>query len=147
MSVVGTRAVARSGTPQIRSRRGRALPMAGQGLYGRFPSDSSHVISSPFPELCSAHARHPFSVDEARGLIFDKEERGPDEDLRLRFEAGSAFDDDNKAVARTIHKASSSDISPNHGSPKKRPADAGLGQLPNDPKPRMMLRTVSRARS
>jgi len=23
--------------------------------------DSSHVISSPFPELCSAHARRPFS--------------------------------------------------------------------------------------
>ena len=28
-----------------------------QDLFGRFPSDSSHVISSPFPELCSAHAR------------------------------------------------------------------------------------------
>ncbi len=28
-----------------------------QGLLGRFPSDSSHVISSPFPELRSAHAR------------------------------------------------------------------------------------------
>ena len=27
-----------------------------QDLYERFPSDSSHVISSPFPELCSAHA-------------------------------------------------------------------------------------------
>jgi hypothetical protein len=29
-----------------------------QDLFGKFPSDSSHVISSPFPELCSAHARH-----------------------------------------------------------------------------------------
>jgi hypothetical protein len=28
-----------------------------QDLFGKFPSDSSHVISSPFPELCSAHAR------------------------------------------------------------------------------------------
>ena len=27
-----------------------------QDLFGKFPSDSSHVISSPFPELCSAHA-------------------------------------------------------------------------------------------
>ena len=26
-----------------------------QDLFGKFPSDSSHVISSPFPELCSAH--------------------------------------------------------------------------------------------
>jgi hypothetical protein len=29
-----------------------------QDLFGRFPSDSSHVISSPFPELCSAHATY-----------------------------------------------------------------------------------------
>jgi hypothetical protein len=29
-----------------------------QDLFGKFPSDSSHVISSPFPELCSAHARY-----------------------------------------------------------------------------------------
>jgi len=26
-----------------------------QDLFRKFPSDSSHVISSPFPELCSAH--------------------------------------------------------------------------------------------
>jgi hypothetical protein len=26
-----------------------------------FQNDSSHVISSPFPELCSAHARHLFA--------------------------------------------------------------------------------------
>ena len=29
-----------------------------QDLFGKFPSDSSHVISSPFPELCSAHATY-----------------------------------------------------------------------------------------
>jgi transcriptional regulator with XRE-family HTH domain len=39
------------------------------------------------------------SADE---LIFDKDERGPDEDLRLQFEAVSAFDDEDKAVARTL---------------------------------------------
>ena len=39
------------------------------------------------------------SADE---LIFDKEERNPDEDLRLQFEAISAFDDEDKAVARTL---------------------------------------------
>jgi len=27
-----------------------------QDLFRKFPSDSSHVIPSPFPELCSAHA-------------------------------------------------------------------------------------------
>ena len=32
-----------------------------QDLFGKFPSDSSHVISSPFPELCSAHARLRFA--------------------------------------------------------------------------------------
>ena len=31
-----------------------------QDLFGKFPSDSSHVISSPFPELCSAHATFTF---------------------------------------------------------------------------------------
>lgn len=39
------------------------------------------------------------SADE---LIFDKDERGPDDDLRLQFEAISAFDDEDKAVARTV---------------------------------------------
>jgi transcriptional regulator with XRE-family HTH domain len=39
------------------------------------------------------------SADE---LIFDKDERSPDEDLRLQFEAISAFDDEDKAVARTL---------------------------------------------
>jgi transcriptional regulator with XRE-family HTH domain len=39
------------------------------------------------------------SADE---LIFDKDERGPDEDLRLQFEAVSAFDEEDKAVARTV---------------------------------------------
>ncbi len=42
-----------------------------QDLFGRFPSDSSHAISSPFPELCSAHARADtlaFSELEGRGL-------------------------------------------------------------------------------
>jgi len=29
-----------------------------QDLFGKFPSDSSHAISSPFPELCSAHATY-----------------------------------------------------------------------------------------
>ena len=29
-----------------------------QDLFGKFPSDSSHVISSPFPELCSAHTTY-----------------------------------------------------------------------------------------
>jgi hypothetical protein len=29
-----------------------------QDLFGKFPSDSSHVISSPFPELRSAHATY-----------------------------------------------------------------------------------------
>jgi len=39
-----------------------------QDLFGRFPSDSSHVIPSPFPELCSAHARHLLSqrLDQTR---------------------------------------------------------------------------------
>lgn len=39
------------------------------------------------------------SADE---LIFDKDERSPDEDLRLQFEAVSAFDDADKAVAKTL---------------------------------------------
>ena len=44
---------------KTRFRAGASLTRAGfdpQDLYRRFPSDSSHVISSPFPELCSAHA-------------------------------------------------------------------------------------------
>ena len=39
------------------------------------------------------------SADE---LIFDKDERGPDDDLKLQFEAVSAFDDEDKAIARTL---------------------------------------------
>ena len=35
-------------------------------------------------------------------LIFDDNERGPSDDLKLQFEAISAFDEEDKAVARTL---------------------------------------------
>jgi len=35
-------------------------------------------------------------------LLFDKEERGPDDDLRLQFEALSQFSQEEKAVARVL---------------------------------------------
>jgi hypothetical protein len=49
--------------PEPRKTRFRLVATLGragfdpQDQFGKFPSDSSHVISSPFPELCSAHAR------------------------------------------------------------------------------------------
>ena len=49
---------------KTRFRLGANLGRAGldpQDLFGKFPSDSSHVISSPFPELCSAHATFTIS--------------------------------------------------------------------------------------
>ena len=35
-------------------------------------------------------------------LIFEKDERGPDEELRLQFEAISRFDPEDKKVVRTV---------------------------------------------
>jgi len=35
-------------------------------------------------------------------LLFDKDERGPDADLTLEFEALSQFDDEDKAIARKV---------------------------------------------
>lgn len=35
-------------------------------------------------------------------LLFDESERGPDEDLRLQFEAVSQFDDEEKQVVRAL---------------------------------------------
>ncbi len=35
-------------------------------------------------------------------LVFDSDERGPDDDLKLQFEALSAFDPEAKAVARVL---------------------------------------------
>ncbi len=35
-------------------------------------------------------------------LVFDKYERGPDEELRLEFEAISQFDPEDKAIARKV---------------------------------------------
>ncbi|RLB60297.1 MAG: XRE family transcriptional regulator [Deltaproteobacteria bacterium] len=35
-------------------------------------------------------------------LVFDAEERGPSDDLRLQFEAVASFDEEDKAVARTL---------------------------------------------
>ncbi len=35
-------------------------------------------------------------------LVFDREERGPDEDLKLEFEAVSQFDDEDKAIAKKV---------------------------------------------
>jgi transcriptional regulator with XRE-family HTH domain len=35
-------------------------------------------------------------------LVFDKDERGPDDQLRLEFEAISEFDPDEKAVVRKV---------------------------------------------
>lgn len=39
------------------------------------------------------------STDE---LIFDADERGPSDDLRLQFEAVAAFDDNDKAIAKAL---------------------------------------------
>ena len=35
-------------------------------------------------------------------LVFDEDERGPDEELKLQFEAVSQFSPEEKAVARTV---------------------------------------------
>lgn len=35
-------------------------------------------------------------------LVFDDDERGPSDDLKLQFEAISTFDEQDKAVARTL---------------------------------------------
>ena len=35
-------------------------------------------------------------------LIFDSEERSPDDDLRLQFEALKGFSDEEKQVAKTV---------------------------------------------
>jgi len=35
-------------------------------------------------------------------LVFDDDERGPSDDLKLQFEAVSAFGEEDKAVARTL---------------------------------------------
>lgn len=35
-------------------------------------------------------------------LVFDKDERGPDEDLKLEFEALSQFDPEEKAIAKKV---------------------------------------------
>lgn len=35
-------------------------------------------------------------------LVFDKDERGPDDDLRLQFEAISQFSTEEKKIARTL---------------------------------------------
>ncbi len=38
----------------------------------------------------------------ADSLLFDEDERGPDDDLRLQFEAVARLDDDEKQVVRTV---------------------------------------------
>lgn len=38
-------------------------------------------------------------------LLFGKDERGPDDDLRLQFEAVSRFDEDEKRVVRSLLEA------------------------------------------
>jgi transcriptional regulator with XRE-family HTH domain len=35
-------------------------------------------------------------------LVFDKDERGPDDDLKLAFEAVSQFDAEDKAIAKKV---------------------------------------------
>ncbi len=35
-------------------------------------------------------------------LVFDDDERGPSDDLKLQFEAVSAFDEEDRAIARTL---------------------------------------------
>jgi len=57
---------------KTRFRAGASLTRAGldpQDLFGKFPSDSSHVIPSPFPELCSAHATHHHCNNAVRGTL------------------------------------------------------------------------------
>lgn len=38
-------------------------------------------------------------------LVFDETERGPDEDLRLQFEAASQLDDEGKALVKALLEA------------------------------------------
>ena len=38
----------------------------------------------------------------ADGLVFEREERGPNEEFRLQFEAFTQFDKDEKKAARTL---------------------------------------------
>ena len=38
----------------------------------------------------------------ADSLVFDKDERGPGDDLKLEFEALNQFDDEEKAIARKV---------------------------------------------
>jgi len=35
-------------------------------------------------------------------LVFDEDERGPSDELKLQFEAVSAFDDEDRAIARAL---------------------------------------------
>ena len=35
-------------------------------------------------------------------LVFDEDERGPSDELKLQFEALSAFDDEDRAIARAV---------------------------------------------
>jgi hypothetical protein len=54
-------------------------------------------------------------------LIFDTDERGPDTDLRLAFEAANRLDDEGKQLLKPSPKASSSAKPPAESRP--RPAE------------------------
>lgn len=64
-------------------------------------------------------------------LVFDADERGPDEDLRLQFEATTRFSEEEKRVVKASSRDSSSATRPSAGPHRTAPL-AGLGRFPDD---------------
>jgi transcriptional regulator with XRE-family HTH domain len=56
----------------------------------------------------------------ADSLVFEQDERGPDEEFRLQFEAFTAFDKDEKKAAKALLTPSSSNTRPADGPLRRR---------------------------
>jgi len=77
----------------------RGLPQKALAAFVELVSTATRPAP---PTLCGIRKlAHALQVS-ADSLVFEQEERGPDEEFRLQFEAFTAFDKDEKKAAKTL---------------------------------------------
>lgn len=64
-----------------------------------------HEAGTAQPSLGGIHKLARALRVSADSLVFEQDERGPDEEFRLQFEAFTAFDQDEKKAAKTLPDA------------------------------------------
>ena len=87
---------------QLRKERGLTQPALADRIGGHVQQLKRYEAGSSQPTLDVIRKLSQVLRVSADELLFGKAQRGPDEDLRLQFEAVSRLNDDEKNVVRSV---------------------------------------------